>query len=200
MGVNGTLFLLRILERSYDLIEGAIDTYNRKKVIQFAILIRAHFETTTNLAYFLINLEKFYRGDIHIDKINEIVGKLLIGSRKKPEGNPPLEMPDSVSVLTAINGADNLLKNMGSDISMFEKIYELLCEFSHPNFLGTAYKTKVNIDKGNVTFLTDEESFERYSKMNVSRLLISVNFFIFWYKKAFSLIEKNETMPTLVKS
>lgn len=196
LGINGIHLLLKFLERSYDLLEGSIDTYSRHKTLQFYILVRSHFETTANLGYFLSNLRKFYNNEITVERIDEVVGKLSVGSRKKSPDNSDLVMPDSVSVLTTIDVVDKLLDR---DINMFRNSYDTLSEFSHPNFFGISYKTKVSVEQGNVLFLSDRDSFERFAKGGLPKLLITANVFMMFYREAYSLIEKNETMPKLIK-
>jgi hypothetical protein len=198
LGTNGIHLLLKHLERSYDLIEGTIDSFERNKTLQFWILTRAHFETTASLCFFYRNLIQFYENKINQEKIDELIGEISTGSRLEPIDSD-YHQPTAVNVLKEINDVDKLLKKGGIKGSHFRRGYDIASEFCHPNLLGLTYKTKVNVEKGNVLFLDDSEFFKKYEKSSVPRLLNSVTFFLLYYDKTYSLLNENETMPILIK-
>lgn len=198
LGVNGTLFLLKVLERSSDLLADCVDNIKRHRILSLYILTRAHYETTANLIYFLNKLTKLYSKEIERDEVEETLGKLSVGSKRKLDDGG-VDFPDPVNVLTTIAQADKFLRRSGSDVDMFAGSYAFISEIAHPNHLGISYRSKTNLEAGKVIFQTDQESFERFEKSAVNKLLISANLFAHYYEKAFALLEANETMPTLVR-
>lgn len=199
LGVNGTHLLLKLLERSYDLLSDCIDAHDRNRTLIFYLGARAHFETTANLSFLLKKLKRFYAGEISAIEIEETVGRLSVGGKSKPTDSPELPVPDPISVMSAMDAVDDLLRKAGSEEDMFRPSYDSLSEFCHPNHFGAAYRTKVDLQKGTVHFLDDAASFNRFGKGAMSYLSLSVVVFLGFYKQAFALIAKNETMPTLVK-
>lgn len=199
VGVNGIHLLLKLLERSNDLLHDSIEAHRGNRTLLLYLTVRAHYETTANLCFFLKNLRQFYQQEIDDNKINEVIKKLSVGGRDKPEWHGILEVPDPISIMSAIDSVDDLLKKAGTTEKIIRSSYDFISEFCHPNFFGAAYKTKVDLESGTVTFLTDSESFKIYSQSARLKLLISCNVFLTFYKEAFSVLEKNEIIPTLVR-
>ena len=196
-GINGVHFLLKLLERSNDLIEEALFAIERHKTLTLILTARAHFETTASAGFFLRKLEKFYQNEVDEDTLSNFIGKLSTGSRIKDAETEDVKFPDPINVLTLIDEADKKLKSMGGHPDMLRSCYDVLSEYNHPNLMGTTYKTKVNLEEGTVTFLTDAESFEKHSKSIILKLLISADLYLMFYKKAFELLQQNENMPVL---
>lgn len=199
LGNNGTLLLLRLLERSRDQLMDCLAAYKGKRILSLFIQVRAHFETTASLMYFFGKLTKFYGGEIDLTQMEEALSKLSVGAKLKPEFNSEYPVPDPINVLTTIKHTDTLLRESGSTIDMFAGAYNFICEIAHPNHLGLLYRSEVSVKTGTVAFLSDEEAFDKNCKSPLYKLLISANVFLHWYGKAFSMLEKNETMPTLIK-
>lgn len=199
IGQNGVLFLLRLLERSRDLLKDCIAAYEARRILSLYVLVRAHFETTSSLMYFFGKLAKFYNGEIDLREFEESLSRVMSGSKLKPEADFKYAVLDPVNVLTTIKHADDLLREVGSDIDMFKRAYDFISEIAHPNHLGLIYRTATSLETKKVVFLTDEEAHFRSAKGPLLKLLISADVFLSWYKKAFEMLEKNETMPTLIK-
>lgn len=199
LGVNGIHLLLKLLERSFDLLADSIDAYDRSRTLLLYLAVRAHFETTANLGYFLKNLRRFYQKEIDDKEMDEVLTKLSAGGLVKPTWHGEIPVPDPIRIMSAIDAVDDILRKSGNKENIFRSSYDFISEFCHPNFFGAAYKFKVNLDKGSVVLLSDAESFDKYSKSAGLKLLVSGTAFIKFYKDAFSLLEKNETMPILIK-
>lgn len=199
LGNNGVLLLLRLLERSRDQLMDCLAAYQSRRILSLFIQVRAHFETTASLMYFLDKLNKFYDNEIDLPQMGEALDRLSIGAKLKPEFNSEYPIPDPINVLTTIKHADALLRASGSTIDMFAGAYNFICEIAHPNHFGLIYRSEVSVETGTVTFLSDDDAFNKNCKSPLYKLLISANVFLHWYSKAFSMLEKNETMPTLVK-
>ncbi|KHD89031.1 MAG: hypothetical protein OM95_06140 [Bdellovibrio sp. ArHS] len=199
LGVNGTIYLLRILDRFRDLLIACISAYEHKRVLSLYIEVRAHFETTASLMYFYGKLCEFYDNAIDLNQMEEATNRISSGSKLKPDWNSELPVLDPVNVLTTIKHADRILREAGSTVDMFAGSYNFISELAHPNHFGLIYKSEVSIEEGTITFLTDEDAFQKHSKGAIYKLLISVNVFMQWYQHAFSLLKKNETMPLLVR-
>ncbi len=199
LGNNGTIFLLRLLERSRDQLIDCLNAYESKRILSLYIQVRAHYETTASLLCFHRKLAKFYTKEMDWLQMDEALAKLSTGAKLKPDGESKYINPDPINVLTTIKHADDLLRESGSEVDMFAGGYNFTSEIAHPNHLGLIYRSKVSVETGTVTFLSDEEAFEKYNKSPLYKLLISANIFLQWYGEAFSLLEKNETMPTLIK-
>lgn len=197
-GRNCALYLLRLHERSRDLLEDCVAAYEKRRALSLYILVRAHFETTASLMYLFGKMTKFYDGQINSAEMDEAFDRLSIGAKLKPD-SPPRLIPDAVSVLTTIKHTDKLLKEMGSTVNMFTGAYDFISEIAHPNHLGLLYRSKVNLEENSVTFLKDEEISDSHFKSAVLKLLISANIFVNWYSESFAMLEKNETMPTFDK-
>lgn len=194
LGVNGVHLLLKLLQRSHDLIEDAEFAVSRKRTLLFYLAVRAHFETSANLGHFLKGLRKLYSKEMERGELERLLVRLSVGGRMKPDGT---EIPDPIGIMSAIDSSGDLQRLAGIEAGRFRECYEFLSEFCHPNFFGGAYKTKVDVDTGTITFLSDQESFEEYAPGAYLKFLVSLSIFEMHYAEAWSLIEKNEIMPIL---
>ncbi len=73
--------LMLSLIRSELLIQGIIQAINSQNNVMQALLIRAHFETTGTISYFLKYYKKYLNEQININQIHIIVAKLMHGNR-----------------------------------------------------------------------------------------------------------------------
>lgn len=111
-----------LLYRVSELAEAALRCYEDSQLVAAATLSRALMESVA-LSYWLYKELQHTLERGSSDKINEFLGKALVGTRN--EGTPLL----AHNVMSAI---DVVTK----DLPDFRKLYEELCEIAHPNWGG----------------------------------------------------------------
>lgn len=111
-----------LLYRVSELAEAALRCYEDNQLVATAILSRALMESVA-LSYWLYKelQDSLERGTS--DKINEFLGKALVGTRN--DGTPLLAH-------NVMNAIDVVTK----DLPDYRKLYEELCEIAHPNWGG----------------------------------------------------------------
>ena len=78
-GNNGIHFILKSLQRSRYLYLGLFDCLNVSNLALAFLVTLAQFEVTGSVAYFLLNLNKYYDGRIKEKELDDILGALLLG-------------------------------------------------------------------------------------------------------------------------
>jgi hypothetical protein len=98
-------------------------------------LVRAHFETTGAVAYFLRELTKFKNNEYDNQQLYHSVRAMTLGMREISKAFPaPERVPRIPSVLTYIDEVDKFIKrNSSTKMPLFRTDYEFLSEFCHPN-------------------------------------------------------------------
>lgn len=118
------LSLMMLLEhRVSDLSEVAIDLYRQGKVISAFVITRALMETVALLFWLHKKVNTATKNWDEAD-VNTFLERALLGSRDSTTGFKAL------NILTAVNQVDK--KHIG-----YRKRFDTLCEFCHPNWLGT---------------------------------------------------------------
>jgi hypothetical protein len=203
LGMNGIKFLLLSLQRSRLLFDGFINALNSSEIPVAFLAVRAHYETTGSVSYFLINLHRYYANECTFEKIDDILRKLSLGSRDFPErdnNRDSIVWPDAINVLTQIEKADYLFGEWSkSDVEPFSNSYNLLSEFCHPNLGGLTLESYIEKGKGDVVFEKEPIYEEHDYRLLVSKILVSCGFFFIVYDNCFLLIKENEVMPILIK-
>ena len=113
--------------RAHDFASLACDLFDAKRTIPGAVIGRSLMETTA-LFYVLHRKTAQAVADRSLDDLDEFLVRCLSGNRLG-SGDP-----ESPNVLTAI---DKLEKEPGAE--RYKDFYASLCEFAHPNSLGTFY-------------------------------------------------------------
>jgi hypothetical protein len=111
-----------LVYRVSELADSALACYQRDQLVATATLTRALLESVA-LLYWLFNELKTAVADGDTSKIDEFLGRALVGTRN--EATPLL----AHNVMKAI---DVVTK----DIDHYRKVYEELCEIAHPNWGG----------------------------------------------------------------
>ncbi len=203
LGFNGIKFLLLSLQRSRLLFDGFSNALNTNQIPVAFLAVRAHYESTGSVSYFLLNLRRYYSREITFNKIDDILFRLSVGSRDFPErdiNRDSIVWPDAINVLTQIEKADNLFTEMSqTNVEPFIDSYNLLSEFCHPNLLGLTIGSHVDGKKGIVVFDKEPIYEEHDYGLLINKFIISCNFFFIVYDRCFSLIKENEVMPELLK-
>ncbi len=122
MAVIGTL-----AHRARDFGELSCELFERNKVIPAIVLTRALMETTALLYLTQKKMSQALKTK-SLDQLDDFLVKCLSGNRIDPAE------PESPNVLTAIQHLD---KENGCE--RYADFYNSLCEFAHPNSLGTFY-------------------------------------------------------------
>ncbi|MBT2682783.1 hypothetical protein [Bacillus sp. ISL-37] len=134
LGQNSLVFLQANLYRSHTLVSGFFDGLNKSNPLTTTLMIRAFFETTGALAYFLKKYNQLKSGMISEEQVESELRRLYLGIRDKGELT---DAPDSIGVMTLIDAVDHYLKNRhGVGGEKFRKNYEELSEICHPNSFG----------------------------------------------------------------
>jgi len=204
LGKNGSSLLLNCLQRSRALFIGLVDSMNQQNSALAFLAVRAHFETTGSVAYFLTHLEKFYKDEITYAAMDKVLHKLIMGAKRFPESKKKdPRWADAINVLTLIDTADKLFNEIVIEKEKpFRDSYEFLSEFCHPNLFGLRVHTELYASE-----IPDWENFPKsyvFKKRDygvlIGHLIISCHFFFLVYDKSFSLIKKNEEIPKLYRN
>lgn len=196
LGQNGLVILQRILGRSLSLTKAIDKSVKEKNIISLAIAIRAHFETVGILALLYKKFSDFYSSKCTFEELEEQLRKGFLGAKLKYE-NADFQTPDPIHILTGLGKADSYFKSIGGEHKYFRDGYDLLCEFTHPNFLGTAFCT--NVQDGFVHFLNQNDSYVKYKKSIMPQMHISQLAFFHVYDVFLQELSKNEQLPIIIK-
>lgn len=196
-GCNATRYIQLSLYRSKTLIEGSISALNSNCALSSLLSVRAHFETTGCLIFLLRRLTSYYEGNIDFERLNKDLKSLALGATtiKLPE------VPSPIQVMNLVDSTDDYLRKVllkGKEVpkKMFRELYEDLCEFCHPNFLGITSGSEIDHDDSSISYKQTGE----ISKIEFTfffYLKTSIFLFFHGYEKVFNLIKKNEIMPVI---
>ena len=203
LGQNGLKFLLSSLQRSRFLFTGLTDSLNQSNLALGFLAVRAHFETTGSVTYFVTHLQKFYSGKINYVEMDNVLQRLSLGGKNFPaDKKSNSRWVDAINVLTLIDEADRVFNNMaGKKEDIFRKSYDFLSEFCHPNLFGlTIYDEILNSKAPPWVIFHRLYSLKKRDVITlISKLFISCHFFFPVYDKCLSLLKNNEKMPVLYK-
>lgn len=199
LGHNGIIFLQNSLVRSNNLYLGFINCINNTNRSLSYFAVRAQFEVTGSIAYFLKNLQKFYSKQMSYEEIDGILYKLSLGCRVFPDKNLNSEFPLAISVLKLIDSADIVFKKYGDKNSKpFRESYDFLSEFCHPNMFGLTIGSEI-IEEGIIEFYKKPYLNNSDYGVLLNLNLMSIDYFFHLYDKSFNLIKENEDIPYLEK-
>jgi len=197
LGHNGIIFLQNSLTRSNNLYLGFINCINNTNRSLSFFAVRAQFEVTGSIAYFLKYLQKFYSKQIDYEEIDNILFKLSLGGRVFPDKNLRPEFPQAINILTLIDSADSAFKEYDNkDSKPFRESYDFLSEFCHPNMLGLTVGSEI-IERGVIKFCKMPSLNEGDYGVLLNLSIMSIEYFFHLYDKCFNLIKENEDIPYL---
>ena len=124
-----------LIHRISELAECAMDQYEQRKLVPAFVLTRAAIETVSLIYWLHKKLSEFIESK-DIDQLDGFLMKTILGSK---DNTTTIE---SYNVLTAIDHVDKKFEN-------FRKMYDGLCEFTHPNWSG-ALGAYGKIDRENI--------------------------------------------------
>jgi len=198
LGRNGMIFLLCSLQRSKILYNGLVQCLNNPAVTLAYLALRAHMETTGSLAYYLKKLRQYYKGEFSFEKMDEILSKLVLGRREYPNNYTKIKF-QPFNVLKLVDAVDNVFSKMAKSPGQkkFRETYEWLSEFCHPNCFGQTIGVESSLSKA---IFEEEPEFREHNVGQInSYMIVSCSLFFDFYDKCFSIIEKNEEMPELIR-
>lgn len=110
--------------RFAELCRSAFESYSNEKLISAILLTRAAVESTAAMWYLNDKIEQTIEAQ-SLGEIDNHLMRLLCGWKTDPA------MPEAINVLTFI-------KKVEKDVEGFLHQYEMLSEYAHPNWAGTA--------------------------------------------------------------
>ena len=113
--------------RAHDFASLACDLFDRKRIIPGAVIARSLMETVA-LFHMVHKKSRKALADKSLETLDEFLIRCMSGNRLN-NGEP-----DSPNVLTAIQSLE-----MEPGCDRFSNFYASLCEFAHPNALGSFY-------------------------------------------------------------
>lgn len=118
------LYRAALIWRMAELSRGAFDHFEKSNLALAILNTRAVVESSAALWYLCAKLEAAIAAGA-VGDIDDYLMKLAMGSRTDTG------MPQAISVLTFVDRAEK-------DVEGFRHQYDLLSEFAHPNWAGTA--------------------------------------------------------------
>jgi hypothetical protein len=118
------LYRAALIWRMAELSRGAFENFEKDKLASALLLTRAAIEAAAGLWYLHAKLEAAVKAGAQGD-IDSYLMKLAMGSRADPA------MPEAVNVMKFVDRVEK-------DVEGFRHQYNILSEFAHPNWAGTA--------------------------------------------------------------
>jgi hypothetical protein len=113
-----------LIWRMAELSRGAFESFENSQIARAILLTRAAVETSAALWYLCAKLDAALDAGV-VGDIDDYLMRLSMGGRTEPD------MPPALSVLTFVDRVEK-------DVKGFRHQYDLLSEFAHPNWAGTA--------------------------------------------------------------
>lgn len=114
-----------LIWRMAELGRVAFESFENNKLASAILLTRATVETSAALWYLCAKLDATLQSGA-VGEIDDYLMKLIMGSKTNLD-----IMPEAINVLTFVDRVDK-------DIPGFRHQYDMLSEFAHPNWAGTA--------------------------------------------------------------
>ena len=165
--------------RTEELARISCELYDRKELASAALLTRACLENVAAMWYLKENIQKVIDKE-EVGDIDDILMRLLHGSKND------ITCLEAINVLTFIN-------TLSKDLHEFKKNYESLCEYSHPNWAGTAFLySQPNTEKIWTDFGKNVRNTESVSIVGLVNLNVALSIF----EHSYNLI--GEMMPDFI--
>lgn len=165
--------------RTEELARISYELYERGELASATTLTRACMENAAAIWYLNENIKKVIEAK-EVGNIDDTLMKLLLGSKSD------LAKVDAINVMSFIDRVDK-------DIPGFRGNYETMCEFAHPNWLGTAYLySNTNTEK----IWTDLGKDVRNTESVVVHGLISLNLALSIFQHSYK--KMSDLMPEFI--
>jgi hypothetical protein len=195
-GYNGLVFSQQLLFRSKSLIEGSIVTLNHHNILSLLVCVRAHYETTGKMAYFLKRLSSYYKGNISFATIDKDLFRLFAGAKTFELE----EVPEPVQVMDLIDSVDHYIKKYilphDAEDNKFRSLYGDLSDYCHPNFQGICCASEVDGRERAVIFHETGTMRDIYFP-KIFLLSMSSRLFLQFYEESVNLLMQKEIMPVI---
>ena len=123
-----------LIWRTEELARTSYEMFTRDELASAVTLTRACMETVAAMWYLQEKIQHVIDTK-EVGDINDVLMRLLMGSKND------ITNVEAVNVLTFV-------EKINKDIDGFEKSYESLCEYAHPNWSGTSFLySKPNTEK-----------------------------------------------------
>ncbi len=162
-----------LLHRVSALATPAVELFERDQAIPAVVLTRAIFETFA-LFYALHDRLVCFLAEQNSVDLDDFLMHSLFGTRNWPE------MPSSTNALTHVIRVEKIIPG-------FHSMYDKLCEYTHPNWAGTAgafgeidqeaFEVKLGLNERNPAW-----------KTGVAALFVALNCFRHYYDNSADLI------------
>jgi hypothetical protein len=189
-GYNTIRFIQVLLYRSKSLIEGSIIALNHKRILTSILSVRAHYETTGSISFLLKRLLSYYEGNIQFERMDNDLFRLSLGATTIE--NP--EAPKPINALDLIDSTDHMMKKhiyggKPPGDKMFRELYEVLCDFCHPNYHGTSVGSDIVHEEKALIFHKTDYLADRYIDF-FFYLNMSARLFLHFYSETLKLIKQ----------
>lgn len=118
------IYRAALIWRMAELSRGAFENFEKDKLASALLLTRAAVEASAGLWYLNAKLEAAVKAGA-VGDIDVYLMKLALGSRSDPA------MPEALNVMKFVDRVEK-------DSEGFRQQYDILSEFAHPNWAGTA--------------------------------------------------------------
>lgn len=143
------------------------------------ILVRSHLESSGMAALCLNTLSDCMRNR-NVEALEHLIPKSLFGTslyrlgKKDPatQGLLSTVQGETVTARTLVDALTDFATSTGSTVDYFARVYSLLCEFSHPNFGGTAEFRRVIEERPDGWVIQYSDSYDRQEESVVMALEI----------------------------
>ena len=164
-----------LLYRITELGESAIELYEKKRTISAFIITRAVMETAALFYWLHKRLERVVDSN-NIEDIDDFLMNVLFGWK----GNKDLKEPYNI-----LKAVDHLNKK----VPHFRRAYDVLSEFTHPNYCGV-HGAYGKIDKKNIWTDLGAEKRNVPIISGLSPLVGSLELFTYYYDEMTDLLPK----------
>lgn len=168
-----------LFHRITELGESAIELYEKKRIISAFIITRAVMETTA-LFYWMHKEFKIVVDNDSIEGIDDFLMKLLFGWKDNKDLKEPY------NILKAVD-------QINKKVPYFRRAYDMLSEFTHPNYCGV-HGAYGKIDKKNIWMDLGSENKDVPIISGLSPLVGSLELFTYYYDEMTDLLPKFQTV------
>lgn len=200
LGANSINYLLSALVRSKNLLEGFALALENENALTGFLVVRAHYETTGAVAFFLRHLTRFNETKDK-EQLSEAIRRMTLGMRVLPNKNDSRygRVPKIDNVMNYIDEVDTVIKKISTvRKSLFRTNYDFLSEFCHPNAFGLMVGSRT-IHSRVVEYELRPRLLEKDLRVLLWHLLRSSFFFPRLYDTAWRIVEDNFELPELQK-
>jgi hypothetical protein len=157
------------LHKAERLLAGSSAMLMQNNVYGIALLVRAHYETTSVLGHFCRRLNALNAGTLKLAEFEWGISDALMGARHSTFS----EARQPPNTLTYVDNADKLLnKIIGEKKNVLRDSYDWLSEFCHPNFLSNTGAFHLDKDTGKFAIRHEnsltERDFDLFGYLSIS--------------------------------